>query len=647
MSLRNLIQEIEYDVPHGLDTTTPIAAMKPGYVRRASNVNIGYSGGYTKRDGYVNKLSSVWTGKAITFGVEFKTSTGIDRQVIFGTDGTGAGGVIGYNNAGTVSVIQSGLVGTVRPVLTQFFDLLFFYNGPDTPLLYDGTNVRNVGIAAPGSAPTYTSQSGGGALTLLGSYVYAYTYYNSVTGAESSPSPFTVPLTLTGANNAIQLGVTAGDPTYADTIRLYRTFANQAGPLYLDQEAAIGSTALNSTVVDQGLGDQLEIDNSRIEDLTDSAKYATNIQNRVFLKSGSNELRWSKIGQNGPMPESFEIKATTRTIGRFGAADDIVGINRISQTPIVLKERSLGRLDQVGIPDNGQSSDNVIYEYKEISDAHSAVSHWAAAQVRNELLFLGKDNIYATDGVNVRSVADTVKATIKTLGFTSAQRERLSAINDVQNSRILFQVFSSPGATNPDMVLVGDYQLYPEFRWTFYDQNSNSTLYPSFQAGSFFQVVNASTGQFDVYMGNSTKNGKMYQINSGTNDDSKAIPMYLASRPYSGDSPLKDKLYKLSEIQVKGNGGSYDLTICAMFDLSVSEEECIPLSLDAGAFLYDAVNSIYDTATYSDESIIALDYHLHRRCKFVQIIFKQLDADAPIDLFGWGVASSAMGLNAK
>lgn len=647
MSLRNLIQEVEYDVPHGLDTTTPIAAMKPGYVRKALNVDIGYSGGYVKRDGYTNQLSSVWTGRSVTYGIEYKTTTGLDRTVLFGTTGLSNGGTLGYRNGTSVTAVATGLSGTSRPTLTQFNDLLFLYNGVNSPLLYDGTTTREVGIVAPATAPSVNTQTTGGDLTLLGSYVFSYTYYNSVTHAESSPSPFTDPIQLTGANDAIVFNVIAGDPAYGDILRMYRTFANTAGPLYLDGEVSIASTSYTSTVSDSGLGQEIELDNSRIQDLTATANFATNIQNRIFVKSANNEVRWSKVGQSGPMPESFEIKATTRTVARFGSADDIVGINKITQLPIVLKQRSIGRLDQVGIPDNGQSFDNVIFQYSEISDVHGAVSEFAAVQVRGELIYLGKENIYATDGVNVRTVGDAIKATVRTLGFTDLQAMGMSAANDIEKSKVYISVFSSPLLTSPDMVLVGDYQMYPEFRWTFYSVGSNSTTWPGIQAGCFFSVVSPTSGAVEVHFGNSLKNGKYYKMNVGDNDDGSPIYMYMQTRPYTGDSPLKVKLWKLSELQVQGNGGDYDLTVCSIFDLSGTEELCVPFNLDAGSFLYDAPGSVYDTATYSDDSVLPVDYNMHRRAKFMQLVFKQFGADEPIDLFAWGVASSTMGVNGK
>lgn len=644
MSLRNNIFDSEFQSPRGLDTTSPIATVQPGYVREAKNVNLGLSGGYTKREGYENQASTPWGSRDVTAGIEYKTAAGLTKVLVFGTDGTASGGIFGEFASGSVSAISSSLSGTVRPNFVQFDALCFFYNGTDAPILYDGTATRQVGITKPATAPTAV-QGTTGSLTQLGTYIAAYTYYNSVTGAESSPSALSASVTLTGANDDITWTISAGSATTADTIRFYRSVAN-GNTLYLEGTAAISATSFISTAADSALGRQIELDNSRITDLLATSNYArfpTVADNRVFLKTGVNEIRFSKIGQEGPMPESFEAKAVVTTVGRLGANDDIVGLNRINQLPIVIKESSLGRLDPIGLPDTTLSRDNVAYVYREISDVVGGVSHNAAAQVLGELVFLSKDNIYATDGIRVRPIADSIQATIRSLGFTSTQRPQLSMINDVEKRRIYISCFASSIATNPTTVLVGDYQLYPDFRWTTYEPGTNTTTHPGIIPGCFFHVTNTSTGKLDVYFGNTQANGKIYKMNEGDNDDTKGIYMRIVTRPYFGGNPLLYKLYKKAEIQAQGDGNDYDLTICTIYDLTGTEEECIPLSLYANAYLYDNASSLYDTAMYADDSVKQLEYYMHRKAKYLQLVIKQTEADAPVDLFAWGTYASGFG----
>lgn len=85
---------------------------------------------------------------------------------------------------------------------------------------YNGTTLRNWGITAPASAPTLSTSGTG--IDCLASYYYVYTYCNSGTGHESSPSPVSLCLTPF-TNKTISIAVTASSDTQVDQIRLYRT----------------------------------------------------------------------------------------------------------------------------------------------------------------------------------------------------------------------------------------------------------------------------------------------------------------------------------------------------------------------------------------------------------------------------------------
>jgi hypothetical protein len=629
----------------GLDTTSPLSVMREGYVRTAMNGRPGLFGGYDKRGGYANKATSVWTGRSIIGGIEYESSAGTTSIIVYGVTASAASGIIGSFEPSAVTNIITGLSHTARPHFVQFDDLLFFFNGEDTPQVYDGTAARQVGITTPIAAPTFSSENNTGSLVPLSAYIGAYTYYNSDTGAESTPSPVSAAHTLTGANDAIVWSVTAGDSSTADTIRFYRTYAN-GNALYLDGTAAIGATSYTSTVADAGLGRPLELDNSRITDLTSTANYPTVADSRIFLKSADNEIRWSKIGQEGPLPESFEAKSFVPCVGRFGTHDKIIGTNRINQLPIILKERSIGRLDPIGLPDSTVSRDNVSYQYREISDTVGAVSHEAAVQVLGELVFIGRDGgIYATDGINVRSVADAIDATLGDLGFTATQRPKLSAINDTENQVVLFQVFASAVASTPNVVLVGDYRHYPEFRWTTYEPGPVVGTHPGIKAGCYFNVTNATSGKLDVYFGNIALNGKLYCLGEGDDDDGSGIYFKIVTRPYFAGNPLTWKLFKKAEIQTLGSGNDYDLTVGAIYDLSGSEEDLTPVSLFSEGALYDDPGSLYDTSTYADTNLKIVEYHPHRKAKYMQLIFQQTEADAPVSLYSWGTYASAFGPN--
>lgn len=629
-----------------MDTTSPLSALstKQGFVADASNCVLGLEGGYIKRDGYTTQLT--WSTNLITAGLEF-TGSSVSRQVLlFGTNNTTSGGILAWNNSGTPTTIQSNLSGTTRPSLISFRNLAMLFNGVDAPLVYDGASSRQLGITAPVSAPTLSSQTTGGALTLLGSYLAFYTYYNSVTGAESTPSPASASIVLTGGNNKIIWTVTPGVSTTADTLRLYRTvaFGNQA---FLDGTTTIASTTYTSTIADSGLTTAMEIDNTTLSSLTTVAKYPQVCNNRVFVRSATNQVRWSKIGQSGAMPESFQVNAFVDTMGTAGNNDEIVGIGKAygsfgystpTQFPIIMKKGSFGRLDTVNVPDPTNPSDGVFYTYQEISDKVGAVSHWAGVQVNHEWIFLSRDNIYATDGYQVRSIADAIQATIKSLSYTSGNTTQISAINDIKNQRVLFSVFTS-GSTTPSTTLVGDYRKYPNFRWTWWNQGTSSVTWPSVQPACFFHVTDATDGSQDVWFGNTVSNGKVYLLGNGaTSDDGSGIYFQIIDRPRTMQHPMNIKLFKDARIDLFGNGNVYNLSLSAIFDLSGQEVSATNINLATSGSTWDG--SFWDTATFAFVSTLEQKYSVHQKAKFMQLVMRQTSASAPVTIYNWGVTAS-------
>ena len=125
----------------------------------------------------------------------------------------------------------------------------------------NGFTVQNWGIQSPPTAPTV---AGTGAATgsLTGDYQAAFTYVRkvgSLVANESSASPFSATITLGGENLVIS-GLTASADTQVTHIRVYRTVAGGAIPLY-DQEVTNGTVSVVSSQADSALGTEIELDN--------------------------------------------------------------------------------------------------------------------------------------------------------------------------------------------------------------------------------------------------------------------------------------------------------------------------------------------------------------------------------------------------
>lgn len=580
-------------------------------------------------------------------------------------------------STGCIETFDTSLSGD-RAYFASIRGQLHIYDGSLSPKAYDGTNVKQIGIDQPSAIPTGVAGTGGD-LNEQASYVFAYAYRNNDTGAESTPR-ISDTVELAAGEDKATLTLQAGDPALADVTVIYRTTAN-GSILFKEAEISISAISHESTIADNLLGVvQLELDNSRITQFTSSPTYPRVINNRVFVKTGRNEWRFSKIGQTGPMPESFEVKSFVNTEGSYSGADDDVGMGSARDIPIVIKERSIGRLDEAGIPDVGISADLVTYVYREISDAVGGVGHEAGCQVYDEYIFLGRDGVYATNGQGVRVIASPIQNLIAGLGFDGNVNYRLSAVNDRVNRRVYISAFAKSGDQEPNYVLVGDYHAYPNFRWTVYTQGSDgldkngkttsATTHPGIQAGCFFELVRQ--GGSEIYFGNSNGNGQWYKMNTGLEDeiepgDKKGIYWKLIGRAYHFEQPMIEKTFKDTEFFALGKGSGYQLHLSSIYDMSGNElknkrftlptlgstwgdngpgdnNPNHPNNLDTLGIWRD--NTLPDdqqpegTGIWGGQIIKRLNYDPHKKARFCQPVFEQTEANAPIELFGWGVSAS-------
>lgn len=610
----------------GLDTHSSLTNMDPRALSIADNTDIDAEGYLNKRKGYTNTLTvSVWTGRTIRGGIEYQKDSSTRELVVFGHQNAAGTGELGISTT-SVSSIVAGLSNN-RPSLNQFGALLFYYNG-SACFLYDGTTTRQIGITAPTNAPTDNANIAG-SLVVGASYIYSYTYYNSVTGAESSPSPlFTI---VMGAGGGRRINITAGSATTADTIRVYRTTANGA-ILFLDGTTGIASTTYDSTVADAGLGAELELDNTRITTWGEPP-YAAIAQNRFFvtgISSIPNRVHFSKIGKEGPMPESFQAVGFADCSSSGGLKDINVGIGQANDTPIVLKKFSAGRLTQIGSVGSEVGVDTVIFEYQEISRAVNAVSHWAQCSVYGNLVFLGRDNVYMTDGNSVTPIATKISDDIK--GFSFSSPEKLSGHNDIKNKRVMFSVMSTTSATEADYVLVGHYHNFPEFYWTLYKPGTNTSTHPGISAGSFFDVLQ-SNGSTEVYFGNNKLNGKLYKMNTGDNDDSLGIDWRVRDYPTHYGLHEENKLFFKDIIHALGNGNNYNMNCYSVYDLSDVPQDPYSLSLFQNLAQWDSAT--WDVAVWPIITPVRQFYSKHRKAVYCQLQMENSNADEPVTIYGY------------
>lgn len=557
----------------GLDVTSGLSDMDYNSLRRARNVNLEDNGSISNRLGTVALLGTPWGSRRIHQGITFTNLSG-NQLIIAGRESTSNTGALGLvaSNFASVTTLNSGL-NTRRPCLVSMKGRLFYYNGVND-FLYDGTGgsnpdeIRQIGITPPTTAPTLASTANG-SLVVGGSYIVAYTYYNANTLEESSPSAISAPLTIAAdPNDGITVTYTDGDANTATHVNFYRSVAG--GPvLFFDKSVALGSSSTTLTQADAGLGRQLEFDHTR-PGVYGLFPYAWQSENRVFLTGRDplrNRIQISAITATGPHPEAFPAKNFVDAESEAGLEDYNLGGGSAGDTTIVLKTKSIGRVDKIGADTSTQADDPVIFNYKEISKDITAVSMFAACNVYEEYVWLGQDNIYTTDGKTTRRIADKLREDFKL--WNLKVHDDYSAINDPFNQRVYFSVRTDPTLTRPDLVIVGKYHNYPDFEWTYYtpaDDNTNAES--GIQAGCFFDTPLLANGQNTIF-GAYDYSGKIYQMNSGYLDaGTHNITAEVEFPPVSYGIDEEEKLYIVDTIRVLGGVTNQSITAYSIYDES-------------------------------------------------------------------------------
>lgn len=129
-------------------------------------------------------------------------------------------------------------------------DDLYASDGLNDPKVVQGSDMtmRNWGIQSPSAAPGLVALGVG---LLTGTYKYAYSFFNSVTGHESTISPVSEELDVT-SNKITISGFSTTTDAQVDKIRIYRT--NNGGSIYYFlTEIAYGTGSYSDNEIDDNL----------------------------------------------------------------------------------------------------------------------------------------------------------------------------------------------------------------------------------------------------------------------------------------------------------------------------------------------------------------------------------------------------------
>lgn len=583
-----------------------------------------------KRNGYTPVNTIPWGTRRIRHGFEYRKSTGVFENLLYGEASavTGTSGIFGkMAGAGIPTTIATNLADGLKPSIIQFRNLIFVYNGTDD-FLYDGTVTRQIGITAPTTAPTLNVLIDG-ALNQLSPYLYVYTYYNSVTGAESSVSPPSATITTGTAaafQDGVRLNITAGVAATADTIRIYRTVAGGSS-FFLEGTVGIAATTFDSIKADSALSIEIEPDNSR---LPEKAKYATVLDNRVFVAgfaNNPNRIQYSKIGQEGAKPESFQ--ASDFIDCNLNDGDKIIGLGIANNAILVLKERSVGKLTPIAINSGGvERVGSRKYIYEQLSSEVTGLSHHTLTSVDIFAIWLGRDDIYGTDGAQIFRFGRRILQTYRSLEFSNSYK--WSVVNKITTQQLIFSV-NRNGQAEPDFQLIGHYRNFPKVAWTYYSPGSNISTHPGLQAGALFQAT--ENNQRVYYFGSSAAVGTVFKFDTGTNDNTKGIYWDIRIPWDHNGLPDKMKMFHSYFATVEGTGQGHPL----IHSFEIEKVEYIvvtavtPLLAQNGA-LWGA--PLWTSFNWAQNAIVPVSFFPHRKAHYGRYGLQNFNADQPMRLIG-------------
>lgn len=620
----------------GVDDTTVIDSPEiAGSLSKALNADLVTDSICKKRNGYT-PVNTAWGTRRVTQGFDFKKTDGSREILVYGQDSsiTGTSGILGkLNGSGVPTTIISGLRDGIKPCIVQFRSTAFLFNGQDS-ILYDGTSTRQIGIDPPSTAPTLNHVSynfgvstGTEPFPLNSSFVFVYTYYNSVTGAESSPSDPSSSIvfdnTVATGGTHIFLNLIAGNSTTADKIRVYRT-VNGGSVFFLDGETSVSSTSYDSTVLDSGLGNELELDNSR---LTEQPLFGLlNGDNRLIVggfSSNPNRLQYSKVGINGPMPESFQVADFVDC--NINDGDKILGLGQAGDNVIVIKERSVGKLISINSQGSGlERSGSQKYIYEQISTEVTGLSHHCIVSLDGLVIWLGRDEVFGTNGVEIFRFGKRIRNTLLT--FNLSQISKFSCTNKTDTKQIIFSVCRN-SQTEPDFQLVGHYRNFPKIAWTYYSPGTDTSTHPGLIANSFFPVVVNNVSKW--YFGSSAANGLVYQMDTGSSDNGSAI-YWDVRLPWDGqNNPAAQKLFHSYYIFGVGTGVSPNNTLTHTFEKDLIESISVTkvATLPGSNTNWTAAN--WNAFNWATLTFGPLRFFPHKRAYFGRYGFNNIYADQP------------------
>jgi hypothetical protein len=298
--------------------------------------------------------------------------------------------------------------------------------------------VRNAGLPNFSSTPTCTK-------TVVGTnnYIYTFLYYyeyyvETVLFAELGPT-LQVQVIDSATPDVGQIQIT-GIPSITPTqnydtanikVRIYRTQANGTTSTLL---ATInhGVATYNDVIADATIADNIVLytDSGEASHEPPPLCKCLHITDTLGLyghiKDSSGQIFKNRVRQGIPddpdsCPSAFYVDFD----------DNVVAISSVGQTPVVLCERSIHRLDSF-FSATGEGG----LQGQEIESTVGCISATSVIQIQRGIVFAGESGFYFTDGWEVRKLSSSFNDTYAQYIQTAQQKRRINGAFDRTSKRV-------------------------------------------------------------------------------------------------------------------------------------------------------------------------------------------------------------------
>lgn len=383
----------------------------------------------------------------------------------------------------------------------QARDLLFRADGVNTPIKFDGTTWTKWGITGPSTAGTGVETTGG-SLTTTATYKWKITFVTAT--AESNGSTTEGSLTLTGANNKINLSSIPTGGTDVTKRRVYRTKAN-GSIFYFEEEIPDNVTTVASLdIADSALGAEIPTDK---DPPPADLEFVAMFKNRVFGVKASNkrQLFFTDLFEPEAWPPGFGVTIP------FPEGDKVTGLHVRGDLLFIAGTSTIFVL-------LGDSPFN--FTIRQTFADEGFVSNRGVVEVENVVMGPTRFGFQAFDGATVKVLSVEIEPWMKER-FDLTKLDELCGYYDKEN-RIVRWTF-----TSTDTVVGKQEVVFDLFRRAWTSSTRKANIYLPYEG---------APDKGELFTGNPDE-GAIWQENIGTNDNGSNIRAKYRTKTFDFEAP--------------------------------------------------------------------------------------------------------------